>query len=903
MMSPNQFTENTITAINLAVDISKGNMQQSIRPEALALGLLMQNDGLIPRVIEKMNLNLKYIISELEKEMSNYPKVEVKVSNENISLDQKTNSILNRAEMIMKEMEDSFLSVEHIFKAMIEEMPIFKRLGISLEKYMEVLMSIRGNRKVDNQNPEATYEVLEKYAKDLVELAREGKMDPIIGRDSEIRRAIQIISRRTKNDPILIGEPGVGKTAIVEGLAQRILNGDVPESLKNKKIFSLDMGALVAGAKYKGEFEERMKGVLKEVEESNGNIILFIDEIHTIVGAGKGEGSLDAGNMLKPMLARGELNCIGATTFDEYRQYIEKDKALERRFQTILVNEPNVDDTISILRGLKDKFETYHGVRITDTAIVEAATLSQRYITDRKLPDKAIDLIDEAAAMIRTEIDSMPEELDQLTRKALQLEIEIKALEKETDDASKERLKVIEKELAELNEEKKVLTSKWELEKEDIAKIKNIKREIENVKLEMEKAEREYDLTKLSELKYGKLATLEKELQEQQNKVDKDGKENSLLKQEVTADEIADIVSRWTGIPVSKLTETKKEKMLHLEDHIKERVKGQDEAVKAVADTMLRSVAGLKDPNRPMGSFIFLGPTGVGKTYLAKTLAYNLFDSEDNVVRIDMSEYMDKFSVTRLIGAPPGYVGYEEGGQLTEAIRTKPYSVILFDEIEKAHPDVFNVLLQVLDDGRLTDGQGRIVDFKNTLIIMTSNIGSHLILEDPALSESTREKVADELKARFKPEFLNRIDEIITFKALDLPAIKEIVKLSLKDLENKLKPKHITLEFSDKMVDYLANNAYDPHYGARPLRRYIQREIDELEERLECLRKKQKSLFCEAMELDRELDKTVFEAFKHLFATIECYKKCKNNERPERPEKPDKPGRPGCGCKYCCKDR
>jgi len=802
MMSPNQFTENTITAINLAVDISKGNMQQSIRPEALALGLLMQNDGLIPRVIEKMNLNLKYIISELEKEMSNYPKVEVKVSNENISLDQKTNSILNRAEMIIK------------------------RLGISLEKYMEVLMNIRGNRKVDNQNPEATYEVLEKYAKDLVELAREGKMDPIIGRDSEIRRAIQIISRRTKNDPILIGEPGVGKTAIVEGLAQRILNGDVPESLKNKKIFSLDMGALVAGAKYKGEFEERMKGVLKEVEESNGNIILFIDEIHTIVGAGKGEGSLDAGNMLKPMLARGELRVIGATTIDEYRKYIEKDPALERRFQTILVNEPNVDDTISILRGLKDKFETYHGVRITDTAIVEAATLSQRYISDRKLPDKAIDLIDEAAAMIRTEIDSMPEELDQLTRKALQLEIEIKALEKETDDASKERLKVIEKELAELNEEKKVLTSKWELEKEDIAKIKNIKREIENVKLEMEKAEREYDLTKLSELKYGKLATLEKELQEQQNKVDKDGKENSLLKQEVTADEIADIVSRWTGIPVSKLTETKKEKMLHLEDHIKERVKGQDEAVRAVADTMLRSVAGLKDPNRPMGSFIFLGPTGVGKTYLAKTLAYNLFDSEDNVVRIDMSEYMDKFSVTRLIGAPPGYVGYEEGGQLTEAIRTKPYSVILFDEIEKAHPDVFNVLLQVLDDGRLTDGQGRIVDFKNTLIIMTSNIGSHLILEDPALSENTRERVADELKARFKPEFLNRIDEIITFKALDLQAIKEIVKLSLKDLENKLKPKHITLEFSDKMVDYLANNAYDPHYGARPLRRYIQREIE-----------------------------------------------------------------------------
>ena len=570
--------------------------------------------------------------------------------------------------------------------------------------------------------------------------------------------------------------------------------------------------------------------VQKEVEESNGNIILFIDEIHTIVGAGKGEGSLDAGNMLKPMLARGELRVIGATTIDEYRKYIEKDPALERRFQTILVNEPNIDDTISILRGLKDKFETYHGVRIADAAIVEAAVLSQRYITDRKLPDKAIDLIDEAAAMIRTEIDSMPEELDQLTRKALQLEIEIKALQKETDDASKERLKVIEKELAELNEEKKVLTSKWELEKEDISKIKNIKREIENVKLEMEKAEREYDLTKLSELKYGKLATLEKELQEQQNKIDKDGKDDSLLKQEVTADEIADIVSRWTGIPVSKLTETKKEKMLHLEDHIKERVKGQDEAVKAVADTMLRSVAGLKDPNRPMGSFIFLGPTGVGKTYLAKTLAYNLFDSENSVVRIDMSEYMDKFSVTRLIGAPPGYVGYEEGGQLTEAIRTKPYSVILFDEIEKAHPDVFNVLLQVLDDGRLTDGQGRIVDFKNTLIIMTSNIGSHLILEDPALSESTREKVTDELKARFKPEFLNRVDDIIVFKELGKPEIKDIVRIMLDELKERVKDLELDLDlkFTEDVVNYISEVGFDKEYGARPIARSIRTNIEDV---------------------------------------------------------------------------
>ncbi|MDO4689951.1 MAG: ATP-dependent chaperone ClpB [Fusobacterium sp.] len=827
-MNPNKFTESTIMAINLGIDISKNNMQQTLKAECLALAILSQADGLIPRVINKMDLDLKYIKNELEREIKNFPKVQMQNINndENINIDQRTYSILKNAETIMNSLGDSFLSVEHIFWAMIENLDVLKRCGIKLEKYKEVLMNIRGNRKVDNQNPEATYEVLEKYAKDLVALAREGKIDPIIGRDSEIRRAIQIISRRTKNDPILIGEPGVGKTAIVEGLAQRILNGDVPESLKNKKIFSLDMGALVAGAKYKGEFEERMKGVLKEVEESNGEIILFIDEIHTIVGAGKGEGSLDAGNMLKPMLARGELRVIGATTIDEYRKYIEKDPALERRFQTILVNEPNIDDTISILRGLKEKFETYHGVRIADAAIVEAAVLSQRYIADRKLPDKAIDLIDEAAAMIRTEIDSMPEELDQLTRKVLQVEIEIKALQKETDDSSKERLEKLEKELAELNEEKKVLTSKWDLEKEDIAKIKNIKKQIENVKLEMDKAEREYDLTKLSELKYGKLAGLEKELVEQQNKIDGNGKENSLLKQEVTADEIADIVSRWTGIPVSKLTETKKEKMLKLEDNMKERVKGQDEAVKAVADTMLRSIAGLKDKNRPMGSFIFLGPTGVGKTYLAKTLAFNLFDSEDNVVRIDMSEYMDKFSTTRLIGAPPGYVGYEEGGQLTEAIRTKPYSVILFDEIEKAHPDVFNILLQVLDDGRLTDGQGRVVDFKNTLIIMTSNVGSHLILEDINLSEHTKEMVLNELKGRFRPEFLNRIDDIITFKALSLDSIKEIVKLNLEALEEKLKDKYINLNFSDKVVEYLAENAYDPHYGARPLRRFIQKEIE-----------------------------------------------------------------------------
>lgn len=652
-----------------------------------------------------------------------------------------------------------------------------------------------------------------------MELAREGKIDPIIGRDSEIRRAIQIISRRTKNNPILIGEPGVGKTAIAEGLAQRILNGDVPDSLKNKVIYSLDMGALIAGAKYQGEFEERLKGVLKEVEESQGNIILFIDEIHTIVGAGKTSGAMDAGNILKPMLARGEVRVIGATTIDEYRKYIEKDAALERRFQIILVNEPDIEDTISILRGLKEKFETYHGVRIADAAIVAAANLSHRYISDRKLPDKAIDLIDEAAAMIRTDIDSMPEELDSLTRKTLQLEIEREALQKESDAASKERLETLEKELADLKEEKARLQSQWELEKEEVNKVKKVKEEIENVKLEMEKAERNYDLTKLSELKYGKLASLEKELQGMTF-------ENHLLKQEVSAEEISEIVSKWTGIPVAKLTESEKEKMLHLEDYLKQRVKGQEEAVKAVSDTMIRSIAGLKDKHRPMGSFIFLGPTGVGKTYLAKTLAYNLFDSEDNVVRIDMSEYMDKFSVTRLIGAPPGYVGYEEGGQLTEAVRTKPYSVILFDEIEKAHPDVFNILLQVLDDGRLTDGQGRIVDFKNTLIIMTSNLGSSYILEDISLGEETREEVMHELRASFKPEFLNRVDEIILFKALDQKAIEEIVVLALDSVAEKLKEKSIQVDFSPSLIQYLAANAYNPQYGARPLRRYIQKELE-----------------------------------------------------------------------------
>ena len=676
-------------------------------------------------------------------------------------------------------------------------------------------------------NPESTYEALDKFGKDLVELARKGKLDPIIGRDNEIRRAIQILSRRNKNNPILIGEPGVGKTAIAEGIAQRILKGDVPENLKDKTIFSLDMGALVAGAKYRGEFEERLKAVLEEIEKSEGRIILFIDEVHNIVGAGKTEGSMDAGNLLKPMLARGEIKVIGATTIDEYRKYIEKDAALERRFQPVMVDEPTVEDTISILRGLKEKFEIFHGIRITDNAIVTAATMSDRYINDRFLPDKAIDLIDEAAAKVKTEINSMPTELDEVTRRVMQLEIEKVALEKEKDQASKDRLVTLEKELAELNEKKAAFKAQWESEKQEVEKIQNINTEIEKVKLQIADAQRKNDYNKLAELQYGKLPALEKQRADEEEKAKNQNPDaNKLLKQEIDSEEIAEIVGKWTGIPVSKLLQGEREKILHLAGQMMKRVIGQDEAITTISDTIIRSRAGLKDPNRPIGSFIFLGPTGVGKTYLTKTLAFNLFDDESNIIRIDMSEYMDKFSTTRLIGAPPGYVGYEEGGQLTEAVRRKPYSVILFDEIEKAHPDVFNILLQLLDDGRLTDGKGKVVDFKNTIIIMTSNIGSEIILEDPQVSDPTKEAVLNEMKHRFKPEFLNRIDDIIVFKALGKESVKNIISLILDEINDKLKEQYIKIEFTDKALDYIVNEAYDPAYGARPLKRFVQKDIE-----------------------------------------------------------------------------
>ena len=819
------FTQKSIEAISEANNFAIRYKHSDIKVEHLLLALVGQMDGLIPNVLKKMGIDTTDMIKKIEGKLESFPKIEG--GNSEPRPNGEMNRVLVGAGDFAKKMGDSYISTEHLFLASYDNNNFLKEYGINKKQFETVLESIRGGRKIMTDNPESTYEALDKFGKDLVELARKGKLDPIIGRDNEIRRAIQILSRRNKNNPILIGEPGVGKTAIAEGIAQRILKGDVPENLKDKTIFSLDMGALVAGAKYRGEFEERLKAVLEEIEKSEGRIILFIDEVHNIVGAGKTEGSMDAGNLLKPMLARGEIKVIGATTIDEYRKYIEKDAALERRFQPVMVDEPTVEDTISILRGLKEKFEIFHGIRITDNAIVTAATMSDRYINDRFLPDKAIDLIDEAAAKVKTEINSMPTELDEVTRRVMQLEIEKVALEKEKDQASKDRLVTLEKELAELNEKKAAFKAQWESEKQEVEKIQNINTEIEKIKLQIADAQRKNDYNKLAELQYGKLPALEKQRADEEEKAKNQNPDaNKLLKQEIDSEEIAEIVGKWTGIPVSKLLQGEREKILHLAEQMMKRVIGQDEAITTISDTIIRSRAGLKDPNRPIGSFIFLGPTGVGKTYLTKTLAFNLFDDESNIVRIDMSEYMDKFSTTRLIGAPPGYVGYEEGGQLTEAVRRKPYSVILFDEIEKAHPDVFNILLQLLDDGRLTDGKGKVVDFKNTIIIMTSNIGSEIILEDPQVSEPTKEAVLNEMKHRFKPEFLNRIDDIIVFKALGKESVKSIISLILEEINDKLKEQYIKIEFTDKALDYIVNEAYDPAYGARPLKRFVQKDIE-----------------------------------------------------------------------------
>ncbi len=820
-----KFTQKSMEAISEAHNFAIRYKHSDIKVEHLLLALIGQMNGLIPNILNKMGIDTSDLMSRLETRLNNMPKIEG--GNGDPRPNNELNRVLVHAEDYAKKMNDNYISTEHLFLSSYDNNSFLRDNSINKGQFEKVLNDIRGGRTIMTDNPENSYEALDKYGKDLVELARKGKIDPIIGRDNEIRRAIQILSRRNKNNPILIGEPGVGKTAIAEGIAQRILKGDVPENLKDKTIFSLDMGALISGAKYRGEFEERLKAVLDELEKSNGRIILFIDEVHNIVGAGKTEGSMDAGNLLKPMLARGEIKVIGATTIDEYRKYIEKDAALERRFQPVMVNEPSIEDTISILRGLKEKFEIFHGIRITDNALVTAATMSNRYINDRFLPDKAIDLIDEAAAKVKTEINSMPTELDEVTRRLMQLEIEKVALSKETDQASKDRLETLEKEISELKEEEQSLRIRWENEKNEVEKVTKINEEIEKVKLEIEEAQRKSDYNKLAELQYGKLPALEKEKSDEEKKI-KDSSSNSgkLLKQEIDSEEIAEVVGKWTGIPVSKLLQGEREKILHLAEHMKQRVIGQDEAIETISNTIIRSRAGLKDPNRPIGSFIFLGPTGVGKTYLTKTLAFNLFDNEESIVRIDMSEYMDKFSVTRLIGAPPGYVGYEEGGQLTEAIRRKPYSVILFDEIEKAHPDVFNILLQLLDDGRLTDGKGKVVDFKNTIVIMTSNIGSEIILNDPYLSEETKNLVLDEMKHRFKPEFLNRIDDIIVFKALNKENVKNIIRLVLNDINKKLKEQFISIDYTENALDFIVNEAYDPAYGARPLKRFIQKDIE-----------------------------------------------------------------------------